>query len=768
MKKLLGLFIIIIALPFVFAWTDGTYIKNDLNKLYPLTSFPLYNQPVRVDANGDGDIDDEGDYVLYNEMYVLDGERKAELRLVYSIDPPSAITPDVQDFVGTVVEIGGKRYLITTANGWKITLGEPIEVKPNKQEKFDSSAGKPVVGDIKFQLVDTAADANKIGILYIMKGEDVLGTIDMDYEHSTGQFPNNTDMTSNIKDIAEDLKGYRIFLTDSKPRRTKFALIKSDELFDILSGRKDVLGYSEVKINDNEFGTGSNKGTGKIKFLSKLYTIEKDDEAKVEDSTPYRMQFNDKNKLRIIRYSFPITNETIKEQKANESAKISTAWRGKSIKSFSNKLLVLDDYGPKSVEVDANEDGDVRDEEDYTLYNELYILGGTPKAEVRLVYNLEPAKLSALLRGPFRNLLGNTLEIKGKKYLVTAAEGNKITLGEGPIEKTLKKQESQDSGTVVNFLGDVGMLRVGNPNRPSALGTLYIYKGDGALGSIELSIDKRDITHDVSGVTDVLEGYTVILSNTSVKDTKIAIVKTGNLKTIMDESTNVFGYDRAYVNSGEFPGGKDRLKLLSKLYTIEKDGEAQLEDNPVYTLQYNLYGEFKVKRGIFPKKVNETVDTSQTNESLFLTPVVLGAEEIPEDLSKVAGELEPEQVEVLLLKLQENQDEINRYLDSSGIPGPLKGFTSGRYTIHVGNETIGIVMDGGRLEEVMEGGVENPTSELWADEELLEKIATSDDPLGTIIEAQQTGELKKEDYGFIPKIKGFLMSIALKILSYFK
>lgn len=156
--------------------------------------------------------------------------------------------------------------------------------------------------------------------------------------------------------------------------------------------------------------------------------------------------------------------------------------------------------------------------------------------------------------------------------------------------------------------------------------------------------------------------------------------------------------------------------------------------------------------------------------SLSAVPLVFGASEIPQDLnlSKYAGEqIDSEQTQILLQKLQDNQEEINKYLETSGVPEPLKAFASGRYTVHVGNETVGIVMEGGKLEEVKEGGVENPTSEIWADEDLVEKIATSDDPVGAILEAQKTGELKKKDYGLIPKIKGFLMSIALKILSFF-
>ncbi|MEE8402337.1 MAG: hypothetical protein V3R93_01145, partial [Candidatus Hydrothermarchaeaceae archaeon] len=751
MKKFLGLLILlIIALPLAFGWTTGTYIKNDANKLYSLTNVPQYNLPIRVDANGDGDINDEIDYVLYNELYVLDGYRKAEVRLVYSLDPPSTITPDMQDFVGTVVEIRGVRYLITAADWGTVTMGEPIEVTLHKQEKFDPTAGRTVVGDIKFELADTTLDVNKMGVLYIMKGESVLGAIDLDREHSSGQFPNNAEMSSYIKDVTEELEGYRIFLIDAKPRNTKFALVKNDELFDIRDGGKGVLGYDEVRINDDEFGTGSNKGTGRIKFLSRRYTIEKDGETKVEDNTPYRLQFSDRNKFRIIRYSFPVTNETIKAQKANESARISTAWRGESIKSYSDKILVLGDYGPAFIKVDGNGDGNIRDAEDYTQYNQLYVLSGTPKAEVRLIYNLEPPRLSAFLSGSFENLLGMTLDIKDKKYLVTLAEENRITLGEGPIEKTLRKQESPDPGAAVRFVDDIGMLRVGNPDRPSALGTLYIYKGGALVGSIELSVDRRDISYAISEAADVLEDYTVILSNTSTEYTKIAIVKSKNLKTIMDESADIFGYEKVYVNNDEFPEGRDRVKFLSRLYTIEKDNETLLDDNPVYTLKYNLYGEFRVKTGRFPKKVNET---NQTNATL---PETTPPETPPPIIEGTGG--------TLLEMVLDEQGDFNTYMETSNIPGVLRGLASGRYIVHVNGETVGIVVESGMITGVRDGGIEDPTSEVWTSREYFDKVLASDGAMGLVVAGLNNGEIIKKDYGLGGKIKGRTGLVGMRLM----
>ena len=149
---------------------------------------------------------------------------------------------------------------------------------------------------------------------------------------------------------------------------------------------------------------------------------------------------------------------------------------------------------------------------------------------------------------------------------------------------------------------------------------------------------------------------------------------------------------------------------------------------------------------------------------LFSLPLVASQEELPPEAALYAEDFDPDEAAMLLEKLEGNQDKINEFMESSGIPAPLKGFTSGRYNIHVGEETIGVVMEDGKLEEVAQGGVADPTSDIYADEELIAKIATSDDPVGAILEAQKTGELRKEDHGLVPKIKGFLMNIALKIL----
>jgi hypothetical protein len=747
LKKALGvILLILISVQLAFAWSDGIYIKSDANKIYSLDTIPQYRESIKVDANGDGDISDEGDYILYNELYIRDGENDALVRLVYSVDPPSPITPNVEDFPGAVVEIKGKRYLITQASGGAVTMGESIEIKLLKHEKFDIAKAKTVVGDVKFRVTDSTLSSDKMGTLNIVVGDSVAGEINLDSDYTSGAFPNRTDITSYVAEVTDALEGYRIYLTDAKLRSPTISLVKDDELFEIRNGQKDVFGYEEVRINDDEFGSGSNRGAGKIKLLSRLYTIAAGGEEKVEGSDSYRLQTNDKNRIRIARYVFPITNETVKAALENASARISAEWRGESIKTYENKILVLDDYGPEFIEVDANEDGDVRDEEDYVLYNQLYVLTGTPTAEIRLIYNVEPPKVSALLKGPFGNLLGMTVEINGIKYLVTLAEENKITIGEGPIEKALRKLESPDPASAVNFVGDIGMLRAEEPGR--SLGNLYIYEGSALLGTIELSAERRDITSQVSEITDALADYTVILSNTSSIDAKVAIVKTDKLTTITDEASDVFGYEKVYVNNDEFPQGRDRVKFLSKLYTIEKDNETEVVDAPVYTLQYNKYGEFKVKRGRFLKKEEPKNETNETIPGETLAPGETGApiETPPPIIAGTGGSL--------LELVKAEQESYNQFMETAEIPGVLRGFASGRYIVHVDDDTIGIVLEGGFITEVRDGGIEDPNTEIWTSWDYLEKIYASDGALGLVVAGLANGEIEKKDYGVGGKLKG--------------
>ena len=750
MKKALAILFILISVQLAFAFTGGTYIKNDANKIHSLSTLDQYKEPIRVDVNGDGDVEDDVDYVLYNELYVRGGDKEAEVRLVYSVDPPSTFSASLDDFPGTIVVIKGKRYLITKAIGSSVTMGEPTEVTLKKYPEYDPAEAKTVVGDLKFELVDSTSDSILMGMLYVIEGDTVLGTVDMDRGYGSGQqFPNGTDMAYYIKDLTGALEGYKIYLTDAKTRKTKFAVIKDDALFDIRDRETNVFGYEEVKINDDEFGQGSNRGKGKIKLLGRIYTIAEDGEAKVDESENYRLQFSDANKIRLARYGFPITNETIKEQIANASAKIVTEWRGTNIKTYADKILVLDDYGPEYIWVDGNEDGDLRDEEDYVLYNQLYVLDGATKAQVRLIYNLEPPKINEFTKGPFGNLVGQTLDIAGKKYLVTSAEENRIIIGENPIERSVRKSETADTTAIVNFVDDIGMLRVGDPQK-SSLGELYIYKGESLLGSFELSSIKRDLSFSVSQVTDLLDDYKVILSNTSTKYAAIGMVESDKLTTMRDESSNAFGYEKVYVNNDEFTEAADRVKFISKLYTIEKGNETPLDDNPdVYTLQYNKYSEFRIKKGRFLAKEgpanetsNETLPTETTTPGETKAPV----ETAPPIIAGTGGSL--------LELVKAEQEDYNAYMETAGIPGVMRSFASGRYIVHVDDDTVGIVLDGGMITQIRDGGIENPTNEIWTSQDYFDKIYASDGAMGLIVAGLANGEIEKKDYGFGGKLKG--------------
>jgi hypothetical protein len=268
------------------------------------------------------------------------------------------------------------------------------------------------------------------------------------------------------------------------------------------------------------------------------------------------------------------------------------------------------------------------------------------------------------------------------------------------------------------------------------------------LGTIELDSERRDLTSQVSEITDALADYTVILSNTSSKDAKVAIVKTDKLTTLVDEAENVFGYEKVYVNNDEFTEGRDRVKFLSKLYTIEKDDEAEVVDAPVYTLQYNKYGEFKVKRGQFPKKEVPVNDTNETLPTETLAPgETEGPLETPPPIIAGTGGS-------LLELVKAEQDAYNEFMETAEIPGVLRGFASGRYIVHVDDDTVGIVLEGGFITEVRDGGIEDPNTEIWTSWDYLEKIYASDGALGLVVAGLANGEIEKKDYGVGGKLKG--------------
>ena len=241
------------------------------------------------------------------------------------------------------------------------------------------------------------------------------------------------------------------------------------------------------------------------------------------------------------------------------------------------------------------------------------------------------------------------------------------------------------------------------------------------------------------------------------------MVRKDKLTTILDESADIFGYEKVYVDSAEFAEAQSRVKFVSRLYTIEKGNETPLDDNPdVYTLRYNKYSEFNIKKGRFLKKEepvnetkNETVNGTGPTPETTAPPI-----ETPPPIVEGTGGS-------LLDLLKAEQKGYNEYMETTEIPGVLRGFASGRYIVHVDDEIVGIVLEDGMITQVRDGGIENPSTEVWTSRDYFDKIYASDGALGLIVAGLANGEIEKKDYGIGGKLKGRAGLAAMRISEIF-
>lgn len=113
----------------------------------------------------------------------------------------------------------------------------------------------------------------------------------------------------------------------------------------------------------------------------------------------------------------------------------------------------------------------------------------------------------------------------------------------------------------------------------------------------------------------------------------------------------------------------------------------------------------------------------------------------------------------------ENVDTINEFLSTAEIPSQLKGMISGRIIVNVDGETISFVVEDGNIKQVIDGRIDDPTTEYWVDREFIEDVSGSEEPLDMILVGLNTGKIKKKDYGITNKLKGLIGSVALKLVN---
>lgn len=68
-----------------------------------------------------------------------------------------------------------------------------------------------------------------------------------------------------------------------------------------------------------------------------------------------------------------------------------------------------------------------------------------------------------------------------------------------------------------------------------------------------------------------------------------------------------------------------------------------------------------------------------------------------------------------------------------GLPAQLSFLTSAKINIHAGEETVGIVLEGGKISAVIEGGLDGPSMEFKTSRRYFNTVITSNRPIKRII-----------------------------------
>lgn len=96
-----------------------------------------------------------------------------------------------------------------------------------------------------------------------------------------------------------------------------------------------------------------------------------------------------------------------------------------------------------------------------------------------------------------------------------------------------------------------------------------------------------------------------------------------------------------------------------------------------------------------------------------------------------------------------------------GLPAQLSFLTSAKINIHAGEETVGIVLEGGKISAVIEGGLDGPSMEFKTSRRYFNTVITSNRPIKRIIFGLKKGFIVKRTHGVMGKAKGKLMERAI-------
>jgi hypothetical protein len=234
------------AAPKFYSWDPSTkapgVIEGEEIDIYgERGTYYFIRPPLKADANGDGDTEDEGDYVLYNALYVANTSA-AELVL-------SFYNPGEAD----VIEVGGREYLIVFTDPYQqkfryakryhhILLPRKASILVKEAEPFPEDV------NLKVEYVyPTVSLGNVIGTLAFFVGNSYHSSVHI----FKGKFPR--DITTELKD---PFKRYKIYVLEADSEHARLVVVErgEDNAVWVNNGDQNVLGYRSVAVFTLRYG----------------------------------------------------------------------------------------------------------------------------------------------------------------------------------------------------------------------------------------------------------------------------------------------------------------------------------------------------------------------------------------------------------------------------------------------------------------------------------------------------------------------------------
>ncbi len=241
---------------------------------------------LRFDANGDGDVKDSDDYVIYNAIYVID-KSNGEIRMAYVLNNRSHSTYSNNDDKidkGEVYKIKGKNYVITDDPDDQDFKIAPAIKKTLTSQTLDPDKATVIEGDIKVLYREEGNDAN----MYFYSGNNLIDG-PFKINASGNGFNNKKYLTDDF--TSDEMKAYKAWAwrDAANPKKAYLVLGKKSDEIKISNDEEDVLGYAKVKVDDTDFPSIPGNGQ-QIVFLSDVVTLEKDETVDIP-GTEFQIKF---------------------------------------------------------------------------------------------------------------------------------------------------------------------------------------------------------------------------------------------------------------------------------------------------------------------------------------------------------------------------------------------------------------------------------------------------------------------------------------------